>query len=100
MSSMVRKTLIAAALASSVFLPLSAHAQSDQGRASMVAGQYGGQMAYAVTRWEQLAASPNFSFDEYSGFLLTYPGFPDEDKLRRQAEDRLATDYVAADRLI
>ncbi len=57
-------------------------------------------MAYAVGRWEQLAASPNFTFDEYAGFLLTYPGFPDEDKLRRQAEDRLTQDYVAADRLI
>jgi soluble lytic murein transglycosylase len=100
MSSMVRNKLIAALLASSVFLPFSAQAQSDQGRASLVAGQYGGQMAYAVGRWEQLAASPNFSFDEYAGFLLTYPGFPDEDKLRRQAEDRLATDYVAADRLL
>jgi soluble lytic murein transglycosylase len=34
------------------------------------------------------------------GFLLSYPGFPDEDVLRGYAEARLADQYVGADSLI
>ncbi len=99
MSSMVRVPLVAALLASAVALPASALAQPAEGRASLVA-QQPTQVAYAVSRWEQLTASPNFTFDDYAGFLLTYPGFPDESVLRGHAEARLASEYVAADRLV
>ncbi|MEO6388789.1 MAG: lytic transglycosylase domain-containing protein [Croceibacterium sp.] len=100
---MVRQTLLTALLASAALLPAPALAQGnewDQARASLVASQSSGQMAYAIGRWQQLSASPNFSFDEYANFLLTYPGFPDEAKVRGYAEDRLAQDYVSPDRLI
>ncbi len=100
MSSMVRTSLIAALLASAVALPVPALAQWDQGRDSLVAQQPSGQAAYAISRWEQLTASPNFTFEDYAGFLLSYPGFPDQDVLRGYAEARLADQYVAADQLI
>jgi soluble lytic murein transglycosylase len=100
MSSMVRVSLTAALLASAVALPAPALAQWDQGRESLVAQQQPTQVAYAVSRWEQLTASPNFTFEDYAGFLLTYPGFPDESVLRGYAEARLADQYVAADRLV
>src|SRR5690606_33180165 len=101
MSSMVRITLLAA-LAATATTALSAPclAQADPGRAGLVAQSYAGQMSYAVSRWEQLAASPNYTFEDYSSFLLSYPGFPDEDKLRRQAEERLTQEFVATDRLL
>jgi soluble lytic murein transglycosylase len=97
MSSMVRAQLIAALLASAVALPVSVQAQA--GRASLVA-QQPSQSAYAVSRWEQLTASPNYPFEDYAGFLLSYPGFPDESVLRGHAEARLGDQYVAADRLV
>jgi soluble lytic murein transglycosylase len=97
MSSMVRAPLIAALLASAVALP--APSQAQDGRAGLVA-QQPTQVAYAVSRWEQLTASPNFTFEDYAGFLLSYPGFPDESVLRGHAEARLADQYVAADRLV
>jgi soluble lytic murein transglycosylase len=97
MSSMVRASLIAALLASAIALP--APSQAQDGRASLVA-QQPTQAAYAVSRWEQLAASPNYLFEDYAGFLLSYPGFPDESVLRGHAEARLADQYVAADRLV
>ncbi len=100
MSSMVRASLIAALLASAVAFPVPALAQWEQGRSSLVAQQQSGQAAYAVSRWEQLTASPNYTFEDYAGFLLSYPGFPDQDVLRGYAEARLADQYVAADQLV
>jgi soluble lytic murein transglycosylase len=100
MSSMVRAPLIAALLVSAAALPVPALAQGDQGRDNLVAQQSSGQAAYAVSRWEQLSASPNFTFEDYAGFLLSYPGFPDRDVLRGYAEGSLANQYVAADRLV
>jgi len=98
MSSMVRNALISAVLAST-FLAAPAQAQGD-GRASLVAGQPSSAVAYAISRWEQLQASPRFTFEDYAGFLLSYPGFPDEDKLKGYAEDRLAEEYAAPERVL
>ena len=46
-------------------------------------------MGQAIERWKVLSTSPRFSFGDYSGFLLTYPGFPEEAKLRGWAEAAL-----------
>lgn len=102
MSSMVRQTLLAALFTSAAVLstPALAQAQWDQNRASLVAVTPSSQMSYAVARWEQLSANPNYTFEDYASFLQSYPGFPDEAKLRGYAEDRLARDYVSPDRLV
>jgi soluble lytic murein transglycosylase len=107
MSSMVRYALSAALLASAALVPATASAQGsaganewDQARADLVARQPSGQMAYAISRWEQLSASQNFTFQDYAGFLLTYPGFPDDDKLKAYAESRLSQEYVEPARLL
>jgi soluble lytic murein transglycosylase len=97
MSSMVRNALIAALSLSAAFVPSSALAQD--GRAGLVATQPGA-IGYAISRWEQLAASPRYTFEDYAGFLLSYPGFPDEDKLRGYAESRLAQEYAAPERVV
>jgi soluble lytic murein transglycosylase len=99
MSSMVRTALLTALLVSAA-VPVPALAQWEQGRDSLVAQQPSSSAAYAVSRWEQLSASPNFTFEDYAGFLLSYPGFPDEDVLRGYAEASLASQYVGADRLV
>jgi soluble lytic murein transglycosylase len=98
MSSMVRNSLIAALLVSGALVAAPAAAQS--GRASMVAGQPSSVMAYAIARWEQLTASPGYGFEDYASFLLSYPGVPDEDKLKGYAEGRLGYDYVDPQRLL
>ncbi|MDE2560907.1 MAG: lytic transglycosylase domain-containing protein [Sphingomonadales bacterium] len=87
------------------WLATSADAQSgdasawDQARAQLIAGQ-AGPMAQAVERWKLLTSSNRFSFNDYAGFLLAYPGFPQEDKLRRYAEAALDTASVAPGQLI
>jgi len=57
----------------------------DRARANLVSSQ-GGAMMGAVERWKTLTSSNRFGFSDYSSFVLTYPGFPDEEKLRRYAE--------------
>ena len=71
----------------------------DTARASLVARQPG-RMAQAIRVWEQITANPRLSFSDYSTFLLTYPGMPDEEKVRGYAEAQLAREYIDADRLI
>ena len=107
MSSMLRIPVVLAVMlpALSASAPLAAQgaasdaAHWDRARASLVASQPG-QMAYAVKRWEQLNSSPRLSFAEYSGFLLSYPGFPQEGKIRGYAEAALEREYAEPSRLI
>jgi soluble lytic murein transglycosylase len=56
--------------------------------------------AYAVDRWKTLSASNRFAFGDYAGFVSSYPGFPDEDKIRGYAEAALAREYVEPARLV
>ena len=47
-------------------------------------------MAGAVTAWRSLASTDALSFADYAAFLLAFPSFPDEPKLRLSAEKALA----------
>jgi len=108
MSSMTRMTFLHLALApilAAVAVPAPAAAQNvswdarwDQQRAQLLASQPG-PMAAAVTRWEALTASENLNFDDYAGFLLTYPDFPRAALIRERAEARLAKEPVSAQRI-
>jgi soluble lytic murein transglycosylase len=60
----------------------------DRARAALIASQPTA-MAQAVSRWQMLTASDSFGFSDYAGFVLAYPGFPDEQKLRLSAEKAL-----------
>ncbi|WP_068074157.1 lytic transglycosylase domain-containing protein [Novosphingobium lentum] len=71
----------------------------DRARNALIASQPGA-MGQAVQRWQLLTSSNRFSFDDYAGFVLAYPGFPDEDKLRRNAEAALDTGTTQPSRLV
>lgn len=71
----------------------------DRARANLTASQ-GGPMMAAVERWKLLSSSNRFGFTDYSSFVLSYPGFPDEEKLRRYAELSLERDYADPSRLV
>jgi soluble lytic murein transglycosylase len=104
MSSMPRIPLIPLALSVVITAsaPLAAEDQAaewDRARANLIATQPG-QMAQAVDRWQQLQASPQFAFSDYAGFLLRYPGFPDQEKLQAYAEARLDSEPIDSGRLV
>jgi soluble lytic murein transglycosylase len=101
MSSMVKRTMIFALLASAgLIAPLAAQAAApadenawDRARAALRA-QGPTNWAYTIDRWRQLSASNRFSFGDYANFVAGAPGFPEEDKLRRYAEAALDREYV------
>lgn len=101
MSSMVRTTF-ALLLASLAITPSIASAQDgadwDRARAAQAAAP-ATPMAQAVARWKLLTSSDRFLFDDYASFLLSYPGFPEEAKLRGYAERALERESLPADRI-
>ncbi len=100
MSSMLRLTF-ASTLAMLAFQAAPALAQAahpdgmewDQARSAQRALPPG-DMHMAVERWRLLTASPNFPFGDYAGFLLTYPGLPEQDKLRGYAERAIERESI------
>lgn len=71
----------------------------DRARANLAASP-AGPMLDAVERWKLLSSSNRFGFSDYANFVLTYPGFPDEEKLRRYAEQALEREPADAARLV
>ena len=60
----------------------------DRARQQLIVSQRGG-VAQGIERWKVLTTSDRFGFGAYSSFLLSYPGFPEEEKLRGYAEKAL-----------
>ena len=104
MSSMVRIQKLASLMLMPV-LTASVPAQArdaeawDQARASLVASQPG-QIASAISQWQRLTASSQFTFDDYASFLLSYPGFPFETRLRGYAETKLEQTAIPSQRVV
>lgn len=46
--------------------------------------------AQALAEWQALRAEPRPSFDRVAGFLLANPGWPNENELKRKAEEALS----------
>ena len=100
--SSLHRRLAALALAGLVALSGPAQGEDatewDRARARLAAGQPTA-MAGAISRWRQLAGGDAAgTFDDFAGFLLAYPGFPEEWKLRQSAERKV--DGVGAARLV
>lgn len=103
MSSMVRTTFASLVLCLA-FAPGTVLAQAqdgaewDQARVQHAANP-AGAMAQAIERWKLLTATDRFGFADYAGFLMAYPGFPEEAKLRLQAERALDREYAEPGRV-
>lgn len=102
MSSMHRTSVLALLFSTAVLtaaaLPATASARAFGGpdgrewdaMREKAAAEGHGQMHQAVTRWEGLTESGGrLRFTDYGSFLLSYPGFPEEAKLRGWAEAAL-----------
>jgi soluble lytic murein transglycosylase len=88
MSSMLRISAIALMLSVAT---VSTPARSDDGREWDAAkvrqlSQHDPAMRAAIDQWKVLSKTGSLSFETYSGFLMTYPGFPFEEKIREYAE--------------
>ena len=110
MSSMPNKTVSSLALLAStslagaaLALPDDARAQAapgyNQARANMVAMQPT-QMTEVVNRWSYLVGQDNLGFSQYAGFMLAYPGFPQQDRLQSRAEAALDNEATRPEDLV
>jgi soluble lytic murein transglycosylase len=103
MSSMTRKPFLAISLIAltSIVPPVMAAdpASWDRARADLVA-QQPSQMASVIARWEYLIGREGLRFEDYAGFLLAYPDFPQTEKLRERAEESLGEEAIGAERLV
>ncbi|RDE06517.1 lytic transglycosylase domain-containing protein [Sphingomonas aracearum] len=52
--------------------------------------QNNAQMAQAIAQWKALGQTSILPFDSYASFLLAHPGWPQENALRRSAENALS----------
>ncbi len=48
-----------------------------------------GNIPAALQRWRMLSTSPNYSFAEYASFLITYPDWPENEAMRKNAEQAI-----------
>lgn len=106
--ALLRKLAYGAAITPALAVSVACHASDgadteagawDRARAQLIA-QGQGPMSQAIDRWKLLTSSNRFAFNDYAGFLISYPGFPDEEKLRRYAEAALDRDFGDARSLV
>jgi soluble lytic murein transglycosylase len=72
----------------------------DRARQQLITGQRG-NIGLAIDRWKMLTTSNGIlGFDSYASFVLAYPGFPDEEKLRTYAEQALDRESPDLTRLV
>ena len=57
--------------------------------AAIAAPSYGYSVGYALNDWRRLRESSGYTFADYARFLNANPGWPDESKLRRWAENAM-----------
>jgi soluble lytic murein transglycosylase len=99
MSSMRAPSLVLLLGVAAFSTPAACQDGSEWDRARQQLGA--SQTANAAQGWRQLNASPSaFGFDGLAGFLLAYPGFPEEEKLRIAAEKALDRESPDVGRLV
>jgi soluble lytic murein transglycosylase len=98
MSSMLRTPHLLLSISLAAFtVPTVSHAQSYDGRewdAARAQSMQSHDMAVhqSIDRWKLLSANDRMGFAAYTGFLLSYPGYPQQDKIRGFAEKALLTE--------
>ncbi len=99
MSSMVSRIVIAALLLSPATC-MAAEQISWQGAESGLSDPTGGNAVLGLQRWRVLTQSDNYSFEDYAGFLVTYPGWPEDTRMQRNAEQAININSFSPSRVI
>lgn len=94
MSSMLRASAcLLLTTAFSTWTPASAQETTDWDRNRAMQMQAHDMATHqAVERWRLLVANNRMGFGAYASFLMTYPGYPQEEKIRGFAEAALASE--------
>tara|TARA_R110001599_G_scaffold62158_1_gene173146 strand:+ start:58 stop:1977 length:1920 start_codon:yes stop_codon:yes gene_type:complete len=73
---------------------------SWQGSESGLSDPTGGNAVLGLQRWRVLTQSDNYSFEDYAGFLVTYPGWPEDTRMRRNAEQAININSFSPSRVL
>ncbi len=95
MSSMVSRII----LTSLLLTPVTCMAAEQSGSATL-SDPTRGNAVLGLQRWRVLTQSDNYSFEDYAGFLVTYPGWPEDTRMRRNAEQAIDINNFSAGRVI
>ena len=60
----------------------------------------GGNAVLGLQRWRVLTQSDNYSFEDYAGFLVTFPGWPEDTRMRRNAEQAININSFSPSRVL
>ena len=99
MSSMVSRFLIGALLLSPVTC-MAAEQVGWQSADSGLSDPTGGNAILGLQRWRVLTQSDNYSFEDYAGFLVTYPGWPEDTRMQRNAEQAININSFSPSRVL
>ena len=104
MSSMISKTSFRLSVSAAFLVPaMAATAGLAQSVAPTVATtvpvlprapapSYSGSISSALAEWDSLRRADNYPFSSYARFLISYPGWPGEAVMRKNAETMLRAD--------
>ena len=84
-------------------LPATTNPQLQQqwdAAAAQLADPSRGNIPAAFQRWKSLSSSDNLTFPDYAGFLMSYPGWPGEDRMRQNAEQAIELGYYPPQQLV
>ena len=59
-----------------------------------------GNAVLGLQRWRVLTQSDNYSFEDYAGFLVTFPGWPEDTRMRRNAEQAIKINSFSPSRVL
>lgn len=109
MSSMVKRIFAAGLLMASVASAAALTSEQRVWYAARMAGTAAAPgvvpppfdpTAEGVLRWKRLRQSDNYPFADYAGFLLAFPGWPDEAGMRRAAERKIDPNSFAPQEVV
>jgi len=103
MSSMVSRIVPKITLAALLSMPvacMAAEQSSWQSADSTLSDPTGGNAVLGLQRWRVLTQSDNYSFDDYAGFLVTFPDWPEDQRMQRNAEQAININSFSPGRVI
>ena len=110
MSSMMKRFTLSTAILTLTVLPgfssipvqaqtISTGADWDRARTELLRSQPS-PVAATIVQWKQLSASDSYSFDAYADFLMANPGWPDETRMRRNAETAIGMGSYSSQKVL
>ncbi|MEO9499411.1 MAG: lytic transglycosylase domain-containing protein [Parasphingorhabdus sp.] len=89
MSSMVSRIILSALLLTPATCMAAEQSAWQSGGDQTLSDPTRGNAVLALQRWRVLTQSDNYSFEDYAGFVITYPDWPDGERMKRNAEQAI-----------